>query len=236
MADDNRPLKYMRYAIGEIVLVVIGILIALQINNWQQNRKNDGIRRDYYNQILQDLEKDIIFMEEFLIEIDSFDVRYDSYKEIFKQTDLPIWQTTIAMGKVFIYQTINVKTNNNAITALQSTGDIRLIPPLVRNKILDFKYKQAGIMDYIQSTQENLVNHSLHISGLWGGQLVMRAGNQPKLLKHYDDENIQIQSLMGLEANLSALSDALKKGEKQFKDLLKEAEEITKIINQELKK
>ena len=29
MADDYKPLKYMRYAIGEIVLVVIGILIAL---------------------------------------------------------------------------------------------------------------------------------------------------------------------------------------------------------------
>ena len=32
-ADDNRPLQYARYAIGEIVLVVVGILIALQINN-----------------------------------------------------------------------------------------------------------------------------------------------------------------------------------------------------------
>ncbi len=40
MADDNKSLKYMRYAIGEIVLVVIGILIALQINNWNQNSKN----------------------------------------------------------------------------------------------------------------------------------------------------------------------------------------------------
>lgn len=39
MADDNRPLKYMRYAIGEIALVVVGILIALQINNWNENRK-----------------------------------------------------------------------------------------------------------------------------------------------------------------------------------------------------
>lgn len=38
MADDNKPMKYMRYAIGEIVLVVIGILIALQINNWNQQR------------------------------------------------------------------------------------------------------------------------------------------------------------------------------------------------------
>jgi hypothetical protein len=39
MADDNRPLKYARYAIGEIVLVVIGILIALQINTWNEERK-----------------------------------------------------------------------------------------------------------------------------------------------------------------------------------------------------
>ncbi len=39
MADDNKPLKYMRYAIGEIVLVVVGILIALSINNWNEERK-----------------------------------------------------------------------------------------------------------------------------------------------------------------------------------------------------
>ena len=39
MADDNKPLKYMRYAIGEIVLVVIGILIAVQINSWVNKTK-----------------------------------------------------------------------------------------------------------------------------------------------------------------------------------------------------
>src|SRR5210317_1315374 len=38
LADDKKPMKYMRYAIGEILLVVIGILIALQVNNWNQNR------------------------------------------------------------------------------------------------------------------------------------------------------------------------------------------------------
>jgi len=36
LADDNKPMKYARYAIGEIVLVVMGILIALQINNWNE--------------------------------------------------------------------------------------------------------------------------------------------------------------------------------------------------------
>ena len=39
LADDNKPLKYARYAIGEIVLVVIGILIALQVNIYNEKRK-----------------------------------------------------------------------------------------------------------------------------------------------------------------------------------------------------
>ena len=37
---DNKTSKYFKYAIGEIVLVVIGILIALQINNWNEHRKS----------------------------------------------------------------------------------------------------------------------------------------------------------------------------------------------------
>lgn len=40
LARDNQFFKYSRYAIGEIVLVVIGILIALQVNNWNEQRKN----------------------------------------------------------------------------------------------------------------------------------------------------------------------------------------------------
>ena len=35
---DNKTSKYFKYAVGEIILVVIGILIALQINNWNSNR------------------------------------------------------------------------------------------------------------------------------------------------------------------------------------------------------
>ncbi len=36
---ENKTSKYFKYAIGEVVLVVIGILIALQINNWNQHKK-----------------------------------------------------------------------------------------------------------------------------------------------------------------------------------------------------
>lgn len=55
LADDNKPLKYFRYAIGEIVLVVIGILIALSINNWNEERKYKTVEI----KILKDLKSDI---------------------------------------------------------------------------------------------------------------------------------------------------------------------------------
>jgi len=51
--------KYFKYAIGEIVLVVIGILIALQINNWNENRKQNLLEADYYCRLLEDLEQDL---------------------------------------------------------------------------------------------------------------------------------------------------------------------------------
>ncbi|SDR94860.1 hypothetical protein SAMN04515667_1059 [Formosa sp. Hel1_31_208] len=42
LMEENKTGKYFKYAIGEIILVVIGILIALQINNWNENRINSN--------------------------------------------------------------------------------------------------------------------------------------------------------------------------------------------------
>jgi len=60
MADDNKPMKYLRYAIGEIILVVIGILIALSINNWNEKQKSHQQEMVILKNIIQDLQKDKI--------------------------------------------------------------------------------------------------------------------------------------------------------------------------------
>jgi hypothetical protein len=55
---ENKTSKYLKYAIGEIVLVVIGILIALQINSWNDERKAKIVENNFFANVLLDLEKD----------------------------------------------------------------------------------------------------------------------------------------------------------------------------------
>lgn len=63
LLKENRINKYLIYAIGEIVLVVIGILIALQINTWNENRKSNIQETLYLNRLLSENREDIITFE-----------------------------------------------------------------------------------------------------------------------------------------------------------------------------
>jgi len=58
LASENKVARYLRYAIGEILLVVIGILIALQINNWNAERKERNLESKYYCRLLEDIIQD----------------------------------------------------------------------------------------------------------------------------------------------------------------------------------
>jgi Family of unknown function (DUF6090) len=60
LMGENKTGKYLKYAFGEIVLVVIGILIALSINNWNENRKAYAKSKNYLTEIYSDLQKDTI--------------------------------------------------------------------------------------------------------------------------------------------------------------------------------
>jgi len=75
---ENKTGKYLKYAIGEIVLVVIGILIALQVNNWNESRKlrntEIGLLKELRADLtatLDDLKSDIELVNRTLTNTDS---------------------------------------------------------------------------------------------------------------------------------------------------------------------
>ena len=62
--------RYLGYAVGELVLVVFGILIALQINNWNEERIEQRQIADYAHALIKDLERDLAMIEVIKTEID----------------------------------------------------------------------------------------------------------------------------------------------------------------------
>ena len=68
LLSEGKTGKYLKYAFGEIILVVIGILIALQINNWNENKSNITQAKKHLETIKLNLQDDIIQAEKLLSE------------------------------------------------------------------------------------------------------------------------------------------------------------------------
>ena len=64
LMKQNKTSQYFKYAIGEIVLVVIGILIALSINNWNEARKSSAFEEEILTQVKANLIKDKLSLED----------------------------------------------------------------------------------------------------------------------------------------------------------------------------
>jgi hypothetical protein len=73
LLNEGKTSKYFKYAIGEIVLVVIGILIALSINNWNEQRKHNHNLRGIYSNLLLDIKSDSVSYSKNLKELKDID-------------------------------------------------------------------------------------------------------------------------------------------------------------------
>jgi len=139
LAAENRFMAYSRYAVGEIVLVVIGILIALQINNWNENRKNLKTERNYLQSLLQDLKKDSIshingWVKRYQGKMDGLNIAKDYFYGDYIPKDTLTFMESI--GKGGIGSIGGIPMNDNTFRDLINTGNLNLI----RNK---------NIRDYI---------------------------------------------------------------------------------------
>ncbi len=127
---ENKTGKYLKYAIGEIILVVIGILIALSINNWNESRKDNIKVHAYLANLHKDIKGDISFNNRNILE------RYDKkvnalkngkayYQGTYAIADTLAFLNNLGYGAVFgnVIWAFNKTTYNQLV----NTGEFKII-------------------------------------------------------------------------------------------------------------
>ena len=150
LLSENKFSKYLIYAIGEIILVVVGILIALQVNNLNEQRKKQDLRENYINSLLIDLESDIVLLEN---QISTFNTELEVHTSLSKRLSSSdaTFDTirNIARYEFLPYFTPSNNLNLNTYNALISTGNLDLIQAPLRDKIQKHNAEQIETLETI---------------------------------------------------------------------------------------
>lgn len=177
----NRFTSYLLYAIGEIILVVIGILLALQINNWNQDRLDKNIERNYLSSLQKEIQNDTLEISKI---IGSYKKRrqglivgrkyYQGSYEVKDTIDFIDKITGSNMGWNYIWT-----VNTNVYNELQSTGNFRIIRDSeLRQEIAKYYtrlYLAQKISDDYESNYRKFIQASLFYDD-----------EQRKVFSHFD--------------------------------------------------
>lgn len=147
LLKEGKTSKYFKYAIGEIVLVVIGILIALQINNWNEYRKSQNQELNLVKQLLEDAEADAVFFESRIKFQKIRDTIYTNLLNLHKQIDVDsISKLTILDEDPFFsrlaYQSNLINNNPDAYELIHTTD--------IKSKLRDYQAKYDYVVHSIE--------------------------------------------------------------------------------------
>ena len=201
---ENKTRKYFKYAIGEIVLVVIGILIALQINNWNERRKIQSNQEKYLTLLKIEAENNL--------------------KEI-RNTKNEV--SEMNMKQIVLYNLINIK--QDTVTEKQLSESLfRIVSGF--NK---FKYENSVLSDLKSSGNlKNVLNDSLRKYLIALEPLVIEVQNQQDAVvdsrdkvRNYINENGSLKVIIDQSEEEERLGlPKLSKSKKTNIDLLGQVE------------
>ncbi|PTM11179.1 MAG: hypothetical protein DA407_02250, partial [Bacteroidetes bacterium] len=187
----NKTAKYFKYAIGEIILVVIGILIALQINNWNEKVKSKKLEVVYLSEILENIESD----EEQLNEvISSQQIRYESSLKCLDLLSDLYTENTKSLDSIFISSMSNSITffpTDGGYKSMISDGTLKIIS----NKGLSTRI--ANLYEHFYSRLE------------YNGEMIDKIYHEVrwKSQNYYDYKNLQFIDIS--ENNIKEIQDII---------------------------
>lgn len=123
LLSDNKLTRYIIYALGEIILVVVGILIALRINSWNEEQKNIAKEQVILKELQQDFKDDLVQLDE------KITMRSNLLRSAVEILDMI--KTEEAVGRDFLIQRFQDIVKDPTFDPIEndliSSGNIRLV-------------------------------------------------------------------------------------------------------------
>ncbi|MCO4823047.1 MAG: hypothetical protein KC469_13335 [Flavobacteriaceae bacterium] len=125
--EKNKTGKYFKYAIGEIILIVIGILIALSINNWNEGRKKDFERIQLIQNLISDFKVTNTRIEESLSLSKKTNLNISKYLKLSDSDFINLPIDSLFKFSYSIFQELKFEPLLSSYEKSISTGNIGLI-------------------------------------------------------------------------------------------------------------
>lgn len=152
---EGKTTRYLKYAIGEIILVVIGILIALQINNWNEGRKENIKQWSVLSNLLLDIKSDSVSYSKNLKELKDIDFLQEQlYKTGVKNDTTIVVENTSIIRFLPNYNPIT--KDNDPFLATKITNDS------IRKEILIY-FRDMKDMDDIYSELDEVIKTKMRV-------------------------------------------------------------------------
>lgn len=244
LINEGKTTKYLKYAIGEIVLVVIGILIALSVNNWNQENKDRRLGNDYLLRIHRDLVQDTINFRNII-------AQNNELREDIKKVLVTLYNGVDNIEQVKDISEVYDKAldqvftpNDNTYRGMVSSGALGLIYNLeLKEEIIDLysDYDQKGAlllaignwminMATAESTQTDLIKFGSGVNDIF---------TTPEMLNEYDYSFLNNKENPGFKMLVRAISATAfnqKASNATYIELISRCHEVLQLIEQELKK
>jgi hypothetical protein len=156
--EKNKTGKYLKYAIGEIILVMIGILLALQVNNWNNGRLEAKKEQLFLINLQSDFKTNLTELN--LVYQGTFEA-YQASNDLLEaiKGDAPLIQSEINM---LLNEIINKMSSldliSGSIDEITNTGSLNIIrDPELRKLISNWPYYKADTEDDIKIMVDNLM-------------------------------------------------------------------------------
>ncbi len=165
--EKNKTGKYLKYAIGEIVLVVIGILIALSINNWNETRKDRGTERYLLNQMLLEMNEDVKTLNQ---EKEKISSQLPLIKNLVvalgnESVEAPTFNKAVMDYLDGVWYVLRFSSNSATFDEIKSSGKLGIIMNKeLRNGIVSLYRNLDNSENMFRSNNEFLTPHAIDLS------------------------------------------------------------------------